>query len=232
MSCLCSSTYQNFLPKTCQVWDVALPVLWSILPEQTLGEASTRRCWAQCGLGCVVLAACVVPLMGAVQEAVAPEVRSPARVGFHVSPSCSDDFESLVEPLRGLWALSLENKSPFSPRYKWQTGVEAEPSKACFVDRLSECVSLLPLTNGNKTDKSLYTMFDKHLWKSWGALLTLGSMLNCLQYSPASYKNKFYPLSGKNLKMKVYKNLWAVCYNKWVPGNVGLIWGLCHHREF
>lgn len=73
---------------------------------------------------------------------------------------CWDAFGSLVELLGGLWALYFENKSPFSPRYEWQVGIEAEPSKVCFVHQLSECVRLPPLTNGNKTDKSPYMVFD------------------------------------------------------------------------
>ena len=55
----------------------------------------------------MVLAACMVPLMGAVQEAVAPEVRSLAQVGFQII-SCRDDSGSLVEPLRGLCTLKTK----------------------------------------------------------------------------------------------------------------------------
>lgn len=46
------------------------------------GRVTKRRYWGQCGLGCVVLAACVVPLTRHMQEAVAAEMRSLTEVAF------------------------------------------------------------------------------------------------------------------------------------------------------
>lgn len=115
-----------------------------------------RRCWDQCGLGCLVLTACYW------QE----PCRRLLLQKLHLTQVAFRLFtvEMPLVPwwncLAGLWALYLENKSPFSPRFKWQVGIEAEPSKVCFVHQLSECVRLPPLTNGNKTDKSPYVVFD------------------------------------------------------------------------
>lgn len=93
------------------------------------------------------------------QEAVAAGMTSLTEVAFRLFT-----VELPLDPwwncLAGLWALYFENKSPFSPRYKWQVGIEAEPSKLCFIHQLSECVRLLPLANGNKTDESPYMVFD------------------------------------------------------------------------
>lgn len=100
-------------------------------------------------------------LTGAKQEAVAPEMTSLSQVAFRLFT-----VEMHLDPwwncLAGLWALYFENKSLFFPRYEWQVGIEAEPSKVCFVHQLSECVRLPPLTNGNKTDKSPYVVFDNN----------------------------------------------------------------------
>lgn len=63
--------------------------------EEVLGSA-----WAGvCGPCCLRGAS-----GGSGGEAVAPEARSPAQVGLQVSPSCSDDSGSLVEPL---WSLGF-----------------------------------------------------------------------------------------------------------------------------
>lgn len=119
-------------------------------------EGSSRGCWGQCVCGPCCL-------RGAADRSHAGGCFSRNDIShgncFQVI-YCWDAFGSWWNCLAGFWALYFENRSPFSLRYKWQVGFEAEPSKVCFVHQLMECVRLPPLTNGNKTDKSSYMVFD------------------------------------------------------------------------